>query len=441
MFSRIFRAIVLIALPLLAIVLLLGSLVMVHFAGAENWGKVGLYFVLPGLGIGGIFFFLSGVAAHLTAQKIAAPLNNIAPGQLPDKVEWPELATLNDKLAAMQSEYLRKQEEFDLTIRNMTEGLILLDREGKVISVNDATRRIFRLNSQVEGRDILFLYPSDALRLLLGRAREGEHGEATLQIRKTAYQINASPIFQAGRVAGMVLLIFDITQREQAEKMRREFTANVSHELKTPLQTISGCAELLSGGMVKEEDVPRFSRQIFTEARRMIALVEDIIKLSRLDEGSGEQIMEQADLLSLAQRTTEILRPAAEMAGVQLEVGGESCIISGVPHLLEGIVYNLVDNAIKYNVEDGKVTVLVQKEKNKAKLTVSDTGIGIPFHQQERVFERFYRVDKSHSKQVGGTGLGLSIVKHATRLHGAAIHLESQQGKGTTVTVLFPLTE
>ena len=362
----------------------------------------------------------------------------MGPGKLPDKNEWPETAPLAEKLAAMQSEYLRKQEEFDLTIKYMTEGLILLDREGKVLSVNDATRRIFRLNSQAEGRDILFLYPSDTLRLLLTRAREGEHGEASLQIRKTSYQINASPIFQGGRVAGIVLLIFDITQREQAEKMRREFTANVSHELKTPLQTISGCAELLSGGMVREEDIPRFSRQIYTEARRMIALVEDIIKLSRLDEGTGEQPMEKVDLMSLAQRTAEILRPAAEMAGVQLAVQGESCMISGVPQLLEGIVYNLVDNAVKYNVENGRVDVQVSGEGHRARLTVSDTGIGIPIHQQERVFERFYRVDKSHSKQVGGTGLGLSIVKHAARLHGADIHLESQQGKGTTVTVLFP---
>lgn len=439
MFNRIFRAIVLIALPLLAALLILGSLVLVHFAGVKDLGKVGLYFVLPGLGIGSIAFFLSGVAAHLTAQKIAAPLNAIAPGKLPDKKEWPEMASLADKLAAMQSEYLRKQEEFDLTIKHMTEGLILLDREGKVLSVNDATRRIFRLNSQAEGRDILFLYPSDTLRLLLARAREGEHGEASLQIRRTSYQINASPIFQGGRVAGIVLLIFDITQREQAEKMRREFTANVSHELKTPLQTISGCAELLSGGMVREEDIPRFSRQIYTEARRMIALVEDIIKLSRLDEGTGEQPMEKVDLMTLVQRTAEILRPAAEMAGVALEVTGETCRINGIPQLLEGIVYNLVDNAVKYNAENGRVDVQVAREGHRARLTVSDTGIGIPFHQQERVFERFYRVDKSHSKQVGGTGLGLSIVKHAARLHGADIQLESQQGKGTTVTVLFPL--
>ena len=438
MFNRIFRTTVLAALGVLLAVLVLGSLVMVHFLGWDQLGKVGLYFILPGLGIGAIAFFLCGVAAHLTAQKIAAPLNAIAPGKLPDKNEWPETAPLAEKLAAMQSEYLRKQEEFDLTIKYMTEGLILLDREGKVLSVNDATRRIFRLNSQAEGRDILFLYPSDTLRLLLTRAREGEHGEASLQIRKTSYQINASPIFQGGRVAGIVLLIFDITQREQAEKMRREFTANVSHELKTPLQTISGCAELLSGGMVREEDIPRFSRQIYTEARRMIALVEDIIKLSRLDEGTGEQPMEKVDLMSLAQRTAEILRPAAEMAGVQLAVQGESCMISGVPQLLEGIVYNLVDNAVKYNVENGRVDVQVSGEGHRARLTVSDTGIGIPIHQQERVFERFYRVDKSHSKQVGGTGLGLSIVKHAARLHGADIHLESQQGKGTTVTVLFP---
>lgn len=424
------------ALLVLVAMMALGVAVMMKLQGWSD--EIALYFLLPGLGIGGLAFSLCGVAAHVTAEKMAASLNAISPEQPLNETEFPEIAPLARQLSAMQAEYSRKQEEFELTTKYMTEGLVLLNPEGKVLSVNDATRRIFHFDMQVEGRDILFLYPSDTLRTLLSRAREGEHGEETFHLRNSAYQVNASPIFQGGKVSGIVLFVFDITQREQAEKMRREFSANVSHELKTPLQTISGCAELLSGGMVKGEDVPRFSQQIYTEARRMIALVDDIIKLSRLDEGESSLGKEWVDILEVAWKTAEVLAPAAQGARVQLQVEGESGQVLGVPQLMEAIVYNLCDNAIKYNRENGKVHVQVKKEKSKVVLTVSDTGIGIPMHQQERVFERFYRVDKSHSKKVGGTGLGLSIVKHAAKLHQAEIALESEPGKGTKVTVVFP---
>lgn len=441
MFSRIFKAAILIALFVFLGLMITGVLVMLHFVGWDARKDVILYFVLPGLGIGAAALLLCGVAAHVTAEKIAVPLNAVAPGKPIDAKEWPEIAKLADKLSAMEAEFISKQEEFDLATKYMTEGLILLNAEGKVLSVNDAARRILRLDTQVTGRDILFLHPSDTLRMLLTKARAGNRGEAALQIRNTSYQINASPIFQAGSVSGVVLLIFDVTQKEQAEKMRREFSANVSHELKTPLQTISGCAELLSSGMVKTEDVPRFSEQIYTEARRMIALIDDIIKLSRLDEGREGLKKEPVDMLKLAKNTVLTLQPAADTAGVQMTVEGDTCEIEGVPQLLEAIVFNLCDNAIKYNKKDGRVDVQVKKEKGNVCLTVSDTGIGIPIQQQPRVFERFYRVDKSHSKQVGGTGLGLSIVKHAARLHDAQVQLESQQGKGTIITVVFPAKE
>jgi two-component system phosphate regulon sensor histidine kinase PhoR len=221
--------------------------------------------------------------------------------------------------------------------------------------------------------------------------------------------------------------------------MRREFTANVSHELKTPLHTISGCAELLANGMVKPDDVAKFSKQIYSEAQRMIGLVEDILKLSHLDEGATDMKRENVDLYALAEDTVKILSSSAEEAGIQMNLEGEKAVINGIPQLLQGIIYNLCDNAIKYNREGGLVTVSVKNEENQVQLSVSDTGIGIPIEHQERIFERFYRVDKSHSKKIGGTGLGLSIVKHAARLHNASIKVHSEEGVGTTIVVSFPV--
>ena len=241
-----------------------------------------------------------------------------------------------------------------------------------------------------------------------------------------------------GKVSGIALMIFDITEREKAEQMRREFTANVSHELKTPLQSIYGSAELLTDGMVKEEDVPRFAGRILSESKRMIALVEDIIKLSRLDEGARDLPREETDLYTLARQTVQELTPVAQAADVTLELTGGPAALYGVPQLLSGIVFNLCDNAIKYNVPGGRVSVRVEDQETSIRLTVQDSGIGIPPDQQDRIFERFYRVDKSRSKEVGGTGLGLSIVKHAAKLHQATVDLHSVPDEGTTVIVTFP---
>lgn len=233
-------------------------------------------------------------------------------------------------------------------------------------------------------------------------------------------------------------LLKDISEKEKAEQIRKEFTANVSHELKTPLQSISGCAELLSNGMVKDEDVPKFSQQIYSESKRMISLVDDIIGLSRLDEGARDMTREKVDLMDISSDVVNRLLPVANNAGVELSIEGEKSEFVGIPSLLNEIVYNLCDNAIKYNKNDGHVSVSVTSDEKKVVLTVSDDGIGIPLEQQERIFERFYRVDKSHSKEVGGTGLGLSIVKHAVSLHNGKIELRSQLGTGTTITVTFP---
>lgn len=233
-------------------------------------------------------------------------------------------------------------------------------------------------------------------------------------------------------------LLRDISEKEKAEQIRKEFTANVSHELKTPLQSISGCAELLSNGMVKDEDVPQFSQQIYSESKRMISLVDDIIGLSRLDEGARDMTRKKVDLMDISSDVVNRLLPVANNTGVELSIEGEKSEFVGIPSLLNEIVYNLCDNAIKYNKNDGHVSVSVTSDEKKVVLTVSDDGIGIPLEQQERIFERFYRVDKSHSKEVGGTGLGLSIVKHAVSLHNGKIELRSQLGTGTTITVTFP---
>ncbi len=437
MFKYVFRAVCLVSSLVFVLMTALVGFALYLEGRDMALRQILLYVALPACGIFGVMFFLSGVAAQKATNRIAEPLNRISPDKPPEEV-FPEVKPLLSNMRDKQAAFGRKQEEFTQATRYMTEGLILLNSQGKVLSINDAARRIFRLDAPSEGRDMLLLCPFDTLRLMMDDARAGRRSEGNLTVRNIAYQVNASPVYQGGHVVGIVLLLFDVTQKEQAEKMRREFTANVSHELKTPLQTISGCAELLKSGMVKDEDVPRFSSQIHGEAQRMIALVEDIIKLSRLDEGNDGMQWEEIDLYAIACQVEKVLGPAAENAGITFSLTGESCKMTGIHQLVETIVYNLCDNAIKYNKEKGMVQVEVKKDGEGARLTVSDTGIGIPIHQQERVFERFYRVDKSHSKEVGGTGLGLSIVKHAARLHRARIRLKSEVGRGTRVTVTFP---
>lgn len=288
------------------------------------------------------------------------------------------------------------------------------------------------------GKYILSVNQNLRLQELLHKAAEGRHAETKISVQDRFYQFSANPVLSEGLISGIVLLILDVTEKEKSEQMRREFTANVSHELKTPLHTISGYAELLANGMVKPEDMEGFSIRIYEEARRMIQLVEDIIQLSRLDEGADDMKREKVDLHELAEETLNSLSKEAQKAGVRLTLDGETAMVYGIPRLLQEIIYNLCDNGIKYNRRGGWVLVAVKDEENGVCLTVSDNGIGIPAECQERIFERFYRVDKSHSKEIGGTGLGLSIVKHAARLNNAEIKLQSTLGEGTSVTVRFP---
>ncbi|WP_369296948.1 ATP-binding protein [uncultured Neglectibacter sp.] len=388
---------------------------------------------------------LSAFLASRLSKKIVEPLNGLDLDKPLNNDGYDELSPLLRRIDTQQQqikrqkeELKRKQSEFEAVTGGMAEGIILLNRKGTVLSINPAASKLFDTDSFAVGNSILSVNRSLALTELLHKAEDGKHAESIMGFGNGKYQVAASPVMSNNEVIGTVVLLLDVTEKEKAEQMRREFTANVSHELKSPLHTISGCAELLANGMVKQEDITDFSKRIYTEAGRMIRLVEDIIKLSHLDEGADDMSREQADLFLLADHVVTALLPEAEKAGVKIGLSGESAVLCGIPQMLDSIVYNLCDNAIKYNRKGGSVSVTVKNEDGFAVLSVVDTGIGIPKEHQERIFERFYRVDKSHSKEIGGTGLGLSIVKHAARLHNAEIDLQSVVNSGTAVTVKFP---
>lgn len=387
---------------------------------------------------------LSLLLASRMAKRIVKPLNEMSLDDAERIDTYPELAPLTDKLKSQQNqlreqekELRRRRDEFDAATGSMTEGLVLLNEQGSVLSINKAATKALDIGRYCIGKDIRELSAEPPLRETVEKALGGEHGEEHITLGGVSYRLYASPVMSGNRVAGAALLMLDTTEKEKAEQLRREFSANVSHELKTPLHTISGCAELLANGIVKPEDVPHFLSQIQSESKRMIALIDDIIKLSHLDEDAEDMQREDVDLLAVARSEAANLDQAAEAAGVELTVSGESAVINGIPQLLAAIVHNLCENAIKYNRPGGFARVNVRHEGERVLLTVEDNGIGIPPEQQERIFERFYRVDKSHSKEVGGTGLGLSIVKHAAALHNAKISVGSAPGKGTIITLVF----
>ena len=387
---------------------------------------------------------LSGVLARRLSKRIVDPLNRLDLDHPLHSGSYEELAPLLGRINQQHREISsqlrtlrRKTDEFDQITGSMKEGLVLLDNAGVVLSINPAAQKLYGVSRASVGQDFLTVDRGRDMSRAIADAVKNGHSEVRSERGGRAYQFDLSRIESGGETVGAVLLAFDVTDQEYAERSRREFTANVSHELKTPLQGIIGSAELIGSGMVKPEDLPRFVGHIHDEASRLVTLIDDIIRLSQLDEG-GELPTEEVDLLALSRETAESLRPAAEKKHVTLEVSGESAPVRGVRRLLYEIVYNLCDNAIKYNVEGGSVRVETVCGPETVQLTVSDTGIGIAPDQQERVFERFYRVDKSHSKASGGTGLGLSIVKHAVQLHRGTIALQSEPGKGTCIRVCFP---
>ena len=388
---------------------------------------------------------LSGVLARRVSRRIVEPLNTLDLDHPLKNDVYEELTPLlkrinaqHQEIEAQMRELRRRTDEFTQVTGSMKEGLVLLDERGTVLSINAAARELFGAAEDCVGADFLTVERSHDMSAAVEKARESGHSELRMPRGGREYQFDISRIESGGETVGTVILAFDITEQEYAERNRREFTANVSHELKTPLQGIIGSAELIENGMVKPEDVPRFVGHIHTEAARLVTLIGDIIRLSQLDEGD-EMPKERFDILAEAKSAVDSLAPAAAARNIMLSAEGESAEINGVRRLVYEIIYNLADNAIKYNKDGGSVRVTVEKCGGDAVLTVADTGIGIAPEHQSRIFERFYRVDKSHSKASGGTGLGLSIVKHAAAYHHAKIELESAEDEGTTIRVIFPL--
>lgn len=377
------------------------------------------------------------IVKPINALNLQNPLSNEIYDELSPLLM--RIAQQNKQIENQMRALREKHEEFNAITENMSEGLILLNEKADILSINKSAIRILgghNTNSYLN-RNIITLSRDLTLRAAVKKALEGDHCEETLEIDGHHYHITTNPVWANGQVKGVVVLILDITERYAAEQMRREFSANVSHELKTPLTSILGYAEIIKNRMVKEEDIPRFAERIYNEARHLISLIDDIIRLSRLDEEHIDIPRKKVSLLELAKKVCARLEPLAKEKGVTVTVSGDKGIVLGIEEILEQMIYNLCDNAIKYNKKNGRVDVTVSQQDNKVILTVSDTGIGIPKEHQSRVFERFYRVDKSRSNRTGGTGLGLSIVKHGAMHHNAKIELESQPGQGTTIRVIF----
>ena len=383
------------------------------------------------------------IMSHKMATAIVKPLNKLDL-ENPTEIEtYEELTPILTKINKQHKQITRQMQdlrrmsdEFEQITNSMNEGLVLLDDKGTTLSINAAAKKLFGVESDVVGRNFLTVDRSAYMRHAIEKALKGKHGEFREERNGNEYQFVVNRTESEGKTVGVVILCFDVTETAFAERNRKEFTANVSHELKTPLQSIIGSAELLENGLVKPEDTERFVGNIKKEASRLVALINDIIRLSQLDEDS-EPATESVDLYELSKEVIEVLSVSAAKRQVNLELNGESCIIKGVRRYLYEIIYNLCDNAIRYNKENGKVVVDVSQKDGNTVLSVTDTGIGIPVEHQSRIFERFYRVDKSHSKETGGTGLGLSIVKHAVGYHDGTIKLDSKVNEGTVFTVTF----
>lgn len=392
-----------------------------------------------------IALILAGFLASKTSKSIVKPLENV-------DLKHPEQAEIYDEMApflrriAVQNKLIskqmqdrqRRQREFETITENMQEGLLVLDAKGEVLSGNKGARRLLGVDHVPEKENVFALNRTEGFRRCITAALAGNHEEVTMESDSRSYQLLANPVTEDGLVAGVVLLLFDNTEKADREKLRREFTANVSHELKTPLTSISGFAEIMKNGMVKAEDVPRFANNIYDEAQRLISMVQDIIQLSRLDEAQETMEKTEVNVALIAETVAKRLEGQAAQRNIVFHIETESAVLSGVPHVLEEMIYNLCDNAIRYNKDNGSVTLKVEKHPDDITVTVADTGIGIPYGEQERVFERFYRVSRSRSKEIDGTGLGLSIVKHGALLHQATVKMESEVDKGTTIRLIFP---
>ncbi|MBR4411049.1 MAG: PAS domain-containing protein [Firmicutes bacterium] len=413
----------------------------------DHYSQLGL--ILDNMGmivvIVAVLFALAMAISHMVTRHIVKPINDIdlnhpAVGDSYDELE-PLLHRINqqnNKIHRQMEKLRRRQEEFNIITESMSEGLLILDQSKEILTHNQSALQILGAEKKSwTGVNALQLNRSEPFRTSVEQALKGIHCRHNLTLGGETYEILASPVMNKDKINGAVLIIMNVTEREVGERVRREFTSNVSHELKTPLTSIYGVSDMLASGIVRPEDVGQFAVTIKEESSRLISLIDDIMQLSRLDENQVPQQKEDVDLYLLAGDVLTRLQRKADAAGVTLQLDGSSTMVHGIDYILDEIIYNLCENAIKYNRQGGKVTVFAGYERGTSVLRVTDTGIGIPKEDLERVFERFYRVDKSHNRRIPGTGLGLSIVKHGVAYHGGTINLESSEGVGTTVTVKF----
>ena len=386
-----------------------------------------------------ISIFLS----YRLSKAIIKPINELDLDNPAANETYEELTPLLKKISAQKKtisnqikEAKQKQEEFRLITENMSEGLLIIDKDFNILSYNQAAKTLLEVDD-AENKSVLSINRSRGFRNTIEAALSGERAENDITYDENTYNLIATPVFDGDKIIGAVMVIIDVTESVKREQLRREFTSNVSHELKTPLTSISGFAEMLKSGGTPDETVIDFSTSIYDEAQRLITLVSDIMKISELDEGAVSFEKESVDIFELSKDIIKRLTPIAEKRNISFRMIGDIAKVYGVRKILDEMIYNLCDNAIKYNKDNGTVDVIINQAGDRTSITVKDTGIGIPASEQSRVFERFYRVDKSHSKLVGGTGLGLAIVKHGAAFHDAEVSLESTEGKGTSVTITF----
>lgn len=391
-----------------------------------------------------LMIILSVIFAARISKKIVQPVNELDLEHPEENQAYEEVAPLLSKIHRQNRQIKeqlntarQQQAEFSIITENMQEGLLVIDRYTMILSGNSSVWKLFQTKEKT-GESIYSLDRSEEFRKVVETVLEGRHGDSILKFQGGHVRLIANPVYREGETVGAVLLLVDVTEQVERETLRREFSANVSHELKTPLTSISGFAEIIQDGFVKPEDIKVFAGRIYKEAQRLIQLVEDVIKISQLDEGEVPYQWQKEDLYNISKSVLDNLREVANRRNIQLYIEGERTILRTVRPIFEEALYNLCENAIKYNKENGNVSIVLTENKNEVRITVKDTGIGIPAEDQSRVFERFYRVDKSHSKEIGGTGLGLSIVKHGVTFLGGSLELISEEGEGTEISMVFP---
>ena len=401
--------------------------------------------IFPLCGLLCLMLILSGIMASAISKRIVKPINELDLESPKENQIYEELSPLLSKIHRQNREIQnqlelakQQQEEFSLITENMQEGLIVIDKYTMILSANSSAWNLFHMDRVRQGESVYCLDREEEFRHAIEQVLSGEHTELVLKLNGSDIQLIANPVIRDKKTEGAVVLLVNVTEKLERESLRREFSANVSHELKTPLTSISGFAEIMQGGLVKNEDIPKFAGRIYKEAQRLLQLVEDVIQISQLDEEKTSYVWEPVDVYQVCKNAFESLKEKAKRLNVHLYICGERMKMEAVRTLLEEAIYNVCDNAIKYNRNDGSVSVFLTQTAQEIQIVVKDTGVGIPKEDQGRVFERFYRVDKSHSKEIGGTGLGLSIVKHAVGALKGSVILRSEEGNGTEITLRFP---